>query len=379
MSDQDKSGHWSSLAAGLGATPPADDKVESTDAGEPEGVESAPQADIEEPVVEHSRPRTVRQEGPPTNWSELADNLGVEIPAQAFEPASAQLDTSPPTVDVDEPALPTEEASDQTPLLEESDDRDQVAEEDEDNELAELALDARDDGGFASGVFDDSVDVESDDEETVVVADTDEVDGRETGVDTADTGEPPAEKKPGRRRRRRPRGRKSDDKRTDTPPEPATDEQSDDAVAIVDGESEDTLETSLVADETESASPDSEEPPTKTKRRRRRRRGSGRKTTPTSEDDQSAEKETPESDDTPRRRGRPRDSGDVESEDGQEKEESGKAAKDSHRAIPSWAEAIDVVVSANLENHKKKKPGGASRSRGGRKRGSREKSSDRAK
>ena len=391
MSDQHKSDHWNSLAAGLGATPPADDKVESTDAGEPEGVQPAEQADIEEPIVKHSQPRAVRPEVPPTDWSKLAGNLGVEIPEQPYEPASSQLDAFPSTVDVDEPPLPTEEASDQAPLLEWPDDRDQVAEEeddDEDNELAELALDARDGGGFASGIFSDPLDFESDEEEADFIADVAEIDGLETDVDAADTDEPPDEKKPGRRRRRRrPRGRKSSDNRTDAPPEPATDDRSDDAVAIVDGESEDALETSLVADETESASSDSEEPPTKIKRRRRRRRGSGRKTTPTSEDDQPAEKESPESDDEaevqsddpPKRRGRRKTSGDEEPEDGQEEEKSDKAAKSSHRAIPSWAEAIDVVISANVENHKKSSPGGGSRSRGGRKRGGREKSSDRAK
>ena len=396
MADPDKSGHWSSLAAGLGATPPADDEVESTDAGEPEAVEPAGQADIEEPIVEHLRPSTVPLQAPPTDWSKLAGDLGIEIPEQAYEPtfeptsepASVQIDTSPPTVDVDEPPLPTEEVSDQAPLLEESDDWGQVAEEDEDNELAELALDARDDGGFASGIFDDSLDVEIDDEEADFIADIAEADGLETGVDPADSDEPSAEKKPGRRRRRRrPRGRKSSDDVTDTPPELAADEQSDDAVTIADGESEDTLEISLVADETESASSDSEEPPTKTKRRRRRRRGSGRKTTPTSEDDQPSEEESPESDDEPkvlsddkpRRRSRRKASPDVKSEDGQEDEGSGKAPRDSHRAIPSWAEAIDVVISANVENHKKSSPGGPSRSRGGRKRGGREKSSDKAK
>ena len=384
MSDQDKSDHWNSLAAGLGATPSADDKVESADAGEPEGVEPALQADTEEPVLDRLRPHSVPKEAPPTDWGRLAGDLGIEVPEQPSEPVSSEFETSPPTVDADEPSLPSEEASDRAPLLLEPDDQDPVAEEE--NELAELVLDARDGGGFASGIFDDPVDIEPGDEEADFIADVVETEGLETDVDAADPDKQPAEKKPGRRRRRRPRGRKSSDSQTDVPSEPATDDQ-DDAVAIVEGEGEDTLETSLVADETESASSDSEEPPTKIKRRRRRRRGSGRKTTPTSEDDQPAEKESPESDDEaevqsddpPKRRGRRKTSGDEEPEDGQEEEKSDKAAKSSHRAIPSWAEAIDVVISANVENHKKSSPGGGSRSRGGRKRGGREKSSDRAK
>ena len=384
------------MATGLGATPPDDDEVESADTGEPEGVESAPQVNIEEPIVEHSRPREVAEAAPPTDWGKLAGDLGVEVPDQPSEPASGQRDTSPPMADVDEPPLPSEEASGRSRLLAEFDDQDQVA--DEDNELAELALDARDDGDFASGIFNDPIDIESDDEEADFIADIAEVDDLETevdaadtDVDTADTDEQPSERKLGRRRRRRrPRGRKSSDSQMDTPSEPATDDQSDDAPGVMDGEGEDRLETSLVADETESASTDSEEPPTKPKRRRRRRRGSGQKTAPAAEDDQSAEKESTESDDepkvlsddAPKRRGRRRTSLDVKSEDGQkeeEEEESGKTARSSHRAIPSWAEAIEVVISANVENHKKSPPGGPSRSRGGRKRGGRDKSPDKAK
>ena len=385
MSDQDKSDHWSSLASGLGATPPDDDQVESAEDREPESVETSPQAEVEEPIVEHSRPRIAPVEAPPTDWGRLAGDLGIAVPEQPSDAASAQSDPLPPMVDVDEPAFPSEEASDQPHLLEESDEWDQdeecQAEEDQDNELAELALDARDGGGFASGVFSDPLDVESDAEEEDLISDTADVDGLEADVDTVDTEEPPAEKKSGRRRRRRrPRGRKSSDSQTDTPSEPATDEQSDDAIAFVDGEGEDTLETSLVADETESASSDSEEPPPKTKRRRRRRRGSGRKTAPTSEDDQPAEEESPESDeepkvlsdDTPGRRGRREASRDVDSEEDQE-EESGKTARSAHRAIPTWAEAIEGVISANLENHKKSSSGGSSRSRGGRRRGGRDK------
>ena len=401
MSDQNKSDHWSSLASGLGATPPDDDQVESAEDREPESVEPPPQADVEEPIVEHSRPRIAPVEAPPTDWGRLAGDLGLAVPEQPFDAASEQSDPSPPMVDVDEPEYPSEEASDQPHLLEESgewgqDEEDQQDEdqqdedqqdeegqdeEDQDDELAELALDARDGGGFASGVFSDPLDVESDAEEEDLISDTAEVDGLEADVDTVDTEEPPAEKKSGRRRRRRrPRGRKSSDSQTDTPSEPATDEQSDDAIAFVDGEGEDTLETSLVADETESASSDSEEPPPKTKRRRRRRRGSGRKTAPTSEDDQPAEEESPESDeepevlsdDTPGRRGRREASRDVDSEEDQE-EESGKTARSAHRAIPTWAEAIEGVISANLENHKKSSSGGSSRSRGGRRRGGRDK------
>ena len=385
MSDQNKSDHWNSLASNLGATPPADDKVESADAGEPEVVEPEPQADIEEPIVERSRERTVPEEVPPTDWGKLVGDLGLEPPEQPSEPAFGQDDTSPPPASLDEPAIPPEEASDQVQLAVEPDDQDQVAEE-EDNELVELALDARDGGGFASGVFDDPADIQSDDEDAEFIADDANADASLTDVDATDTAEPPAEKKSGRRRRRRrPRGRKSSDNQADMPPEPSAGNQPDDAVAIVDDETEDALETPLVADETESASPDGEEPPTKTKRRRRRRRGSGRKTTPASEDDQSAEKDSLESDDKsevlsndkPKRRSRRKTPRDAELEVDQETEESGKTSKSSHRAIPSWAEAIDVVISANLENHKK--TSGGSRSRGGRKRGGRERSSGKAK
>ena len=52
-----------------------------------------------------------------------------------------------------------------------------------------------------------------------------------------------------------------------------------------------------------------------------------------------------------------------------------KPAKPSHRGIPSWQEAVDVLISANLEARSKKTNGGSSsHSRGGRGRGSREKS-----
>jgi hypothetical protein len=47
----------------------------------------------------------------------------------------------------------------------------------------------------------------------------------------------------------------------------------------------------------------------------------------------------------------------------QERAESGKGAK-RHRSIPTWEEAIGLIVSANLEARSKKPGGGGSRGRG---------------
>ena len=404
MSDQDKSDHWNSLAAGLGATPPADDPAERSDSEEPEDVETVAGADTEEPVVERAQPQAARAvTPPPTDWGRLAGDLGVKIPDRPLEPASDHLNTFPSKADLDAPLRLTEEASAPVPLLTESTlDQAPAAEEDsveedsaeESNWPAEPAQETRDDGGFALGIFDDSAEVESDDEATDFIAEVAEVDildtdmdVEETDLDATVTEEPPAEKKPGRRRRkRRPRGRRSSESRTEESPEPTPDDQSSEAATIGDDE-EDALETSLVTDETESASTDSEEKPTKSKRRRRRRRGSSKKPATTAEDREPAEVEAQKPDDEPeaesdragKRRGRRKASSDTESDDSPEKGSSGKPAKDSHRGIPSWAEAIDVVVSANLENHKKNSGGGGSRSRGGRKRSGREKSSGKAK
>ncbi len=403
MSDQDKSDHWNSLAAGLGATPPADERGESSDSGEPEDVDTSTQAEVEEPVAEPPRPQVARKEpAPPTDWSKLVGDLGVEIPEQPSEPVSTQLDTFPPKADVDPPLRLVKEPREPVPLLTESvDDQAPAAEEDfaeedsaeEDIEPAAATLPVRDDNGFGRGLFDDPSEVEDDDETAGFIAEVSEVDildldmdVEEAEIDAIVAEEPPAEKKPGRRRRkRRPRGRKSSESRTEESQEPTEDDKSGEAVVIGDDENEDTLEASHAGEETESASADSDAPPTKSKRRRRRRRGSGKKAATPPEDGEAAEAEAEKPDDeakvepkeSGKGRGRRKTSREEESDDSEE-DTSSKPAKDPHRAIPSWAEAIDVVVSANLENHKKN-PGGGSRSRGGRKRGGRDKSSGKTK
>lgn len=111
-----------------------------------------------------------------------------------------------------------------------------------------------------------------------------------------------------------------------------------------------------VPDEETAAEPDEEGKRPKRRRRRRRRRPKKDRAEPAGEagksDADSAVGEKESSDSQPR------------AESGKsEKRDEAEAAKDKHRKIPTWEEAIDVVISTNMESRNKASSGG-SRGRG---------------
>jgi hypothetical protein len=124
--------------------------------------------------------------------------------------------------------------------------------------------------------------------------------------------------------------------------------------------------------------------PDRSKRRRRRgsgrRKGAGRDGEPARSD--TAEEVPAAADDSEARQAVGGKAAEPKPDDAPAKTGSRKAAKSAktaHRGIPSWGEAVGIVISANMEARAKKPSTSSSRSRGGRGRGGRDKSGDRAK
>lgn len=231
--------------------------------------------------------------------------------------------------------------------------------------------------------FDDEL-LDVDDTEQVISSET--IDGKTTyTASTPGERESADEKKPGRRRRRRRGGRRTRRDRDANEPRPAGEELTtiDDSLdspldaEVLDfdmaegelgastqalGEASDLADGSAVEEGSDTGS----EAEPKRKRRRRRRRGSGRKAregaTKSGEEDTirpSNERDADEDDD-----------GDEDSVAGpgtrlgDDDDHDGHLDKNSHRAIPSWQDAIGMIVAVNMEARAKSPRGDRPRGRG---------------
>ena len=388
MPDREKSDHWDLLASDLGAeipdeggseegvsapqeiesgeiTPP-DDSVEC----EAEPTVSAAEAEISAPMASEPEVRVPRA---PTNWGELAAKLGVEVreePVEAVvdergppEPDTAEPDTAEPDTAEPDTAEPDTAEPDTDPR--------QAFEPDEPAETPPLLVEEA--------------------EESTPVARTEEPDepalpkaepvAADRDVESTASDAEPAESKSGRRRRRRrrrPRGAEADEP-TETPEELSKAAFAEGLFDLVDAEPT-TVEASGDEPSKEQSSSGEEAAPGRTKRRRRR--GSGRKKAAAKKETISTEAgERTSVDEAAELTDQPADAppGDeVERSDRDIEDEPAKGAKMSHRGIPTWAEAIDIIISTNMEDRAKRPGGGSGRSRGGRKRGGRPKSSEKA-
>jgi hypothetical protein len=233
------------------------------------------------------------------------------------------------------------------------------------------------------GELDDEL-LEVDDTEQVISSET--IDGKTTyTASTPGEREAADEKKSGRRRRRRRGGRRTRRDRDASEPRPEGEELTTidnsldspldaevldfDAVEGEMGEATQTLgESSDVADGSavEEGTDTGSDTEPKRKRRRRRRRGSGRKSregaTKAGEEDAiraSNERDADEDDD-----------GDDDSVAGpgtrlgDDDDHEGHLDKNSHRAIPSWQDAIGMIVAVNMEARAKSPRGDRPRGRG---------------
>ena len=341
MSDKD---HWKSLADDIGAEVPAD-RYESPATADRnrEAAPSPSPAASPRSRPKRQRPTTTKK----VHWNQLADELGVEAedpePATPVDSVSSVSDGSdevPETGHVVEEvteisqevsvapepwALPSATADfpDQ-PIagpLPDLAGRDAVA-------PGELSPDTYDNDPLVvrHEPFVDEVPTAND-----IDSEADEDEGPPVEDEVAESDEP----RPRRRRRRGGRRRRRDVDRTDTAEVPATS-------GDVEVEPQGTAECDNDADS--SGEPDEvvavEEP-----RRRRRRR---RRPAPSGTDESSTEAEVVES------------APEAPPSDGEGR------TRSKHKKIPSWSEAIGVIVTTNLNSREKTPSGGrGSRRRGG--------------
>jgi hypothetical protein len=311
----------------------------------------------------------VRPPRPPTNWGELASNLGVKVLEEPVEAIVAEQ-------------VPDKAVPDKASFAESDVDSRQAVAPDEPADAPPLLVEET----VESTAL---VTVERPDEPALLEAESVAAGG---DVESLDSDAGAFDGKSGRRRRRRrrrPRGAGADVP-IETPEELSKAAFGDGLFDLMDAAPA-AVEASGGEPKTEQIASGEETAPGRTKRRRRR--GSGRKKAAAEKGIESREVEpdddgpgsVDEAADAARKPTAvpPGDEGqrfdEKKDDDGDDDEdESGKGSKMSHRGIPTWAEAIDFIISTNMENRAKRPGGGSGRSRGGRKRGGRPKSSEKA-
>jgi len=364
MNEPAKTDHWGQIASALGAEPPPEEEkpqeqsVEEAPSGN-EGPKSG-SPPVARPTKPRPKPAPKRE---PADWSRLAADLGLSPPVEP--PATTALAETPQREEEDERAeiSPPPAAS----FL------DIVAAEAEEGQLLpgfeELADELDDTGPLLSddgpmptdATLDDGglpPQVESERESDVI---------KEAGK---------------RRRKRRRRPRKPLERETaQPPPEPALPDAEDaaggreelplpGAVVQEDPEGLDTVAPASVQAETAGKS-----------KRRRRRRTSDRKRADVGDGTDRLPEEAGEllAEGEDAIGPRASDQGDAESPPAADRDKAtgDQAGKVAHRGIPTWREAVDIVISANLEARAKRPSDrSSSRQRSGRRQPRKGKSSD---
>ncbi len=413
MSENEKSSHWNSLASELGAE----------SAPRPAKPQVLPPA---APPRAKKKPAATAPSPPKGNWQDLAASLGVDVPPPPPKPA-APKPAAPPKPDTLSPAVsapparatePSRESREQRPPRSRHDQPDRERSGRRRGQPDRPARPASPRLGPASGEAVEYVHAEHVDAEFVGAEFVDDIDlledldepltatgeGRETPRGEAgqrgETRQRDDEQRGGRRRRRRRRGgrRLREDAQAARSDEPR-DETSDFLeveFAEGDGPTADFLDDVAPAFDEEEAETDepreveSGEAEPREKRRRGRRRGRGRGRTHDAGREAPAATERTAADDddlldelasagSPRDQRQPRvrdDLGDVDTDseidaDADDDAQDDAELRPSHRAIPSWQEAVGMIVAANMES-RAKNPHSASqrpRGRGGRGRG----------
>lgn len=349
---------WGGLAASLGLEVPAEEEPETTDSvaqePEPPAPESAAFEEEDEPIVESASDDPAQDASASAPFGGfLAPETEDEEPAEVEETSETETeveavveeDSFNDAVERSEPdelpPLPSQmdQALSESAFDEESDaaDSDPTTDVDANGISGEAARSAFDalfaDGAstWGSAFLDKpkreslpAVDKGSIDDDPELSQRADSLDATASSEDDEDEEKP--KRKRSRRRRRGGRGRKSADEQTVTD------------------------ETSEESSEELSAETSEDDEPAKPKRRRRRRSRSGEKRGEAAERGESPDGELEDTElgeDEAPRRGRQR-----------------------HRNIPTWSEAIGMIVDANLEQ-RARSPSKPQSSRGGRGRGGR--------
>jgi len=353
MSDaeQDKRSRWDRIASLLGARVPDEPSPPATPGPEAEqGTDEPAAAAPAPPPVKPKRARPARRSG---DWNALCGQLGIDAP--------------PP----EEPVLADEASSGDPSVVD-------AEEVDADREPAltffepDLAQEA--DEVDAESSVEPVAELESIDEDVDVPESEPDSRARETGVEST-----------GRRRRRRRRRRPvaedtpADDDQSGTLSdelggEPVDEMLDDDTIESVEETIVEVTDFALEI-ESEDAEPDDE---VRARPARRRRRRSGRRGPEQEEQreprrggpDLDAERQPPDDEELDLHA--ETDEDDDEEED-EEDEPTGRAGRGEsgrakHKKIPTWEEAISVIVAANMET-RRRDGNGKNRSRGSRRRG----------
>jgi hypothetical protein len=345
MSEHEKTDHWQDLANLLGAEPPPLGEKGSIEEPPPWASPVGPPAPapVEPPAP---RPRA------PTDWSRLANELGIEVPLKPEpEPTPKQE-----TADLAREAAVSmvDELSPFQPLETAQEIFSEIAEQEGSEEIGSEGMDARE-------------------------AVSEEVPAHETASAGGLAEQPGTGERRGRRRRRRRRGRREGLGKTSETSQPA----------------EARPEPAEPGAGREAAERKKDEPDDRRSRHRRRRRGSDRprleeavagepadaapaqgflapepfaKGLFDTEQEPAGAPAAAESDEF---LDEPHGEADGESE--------GASDKPSHRAIPTWLDAVNLVISANLEARARQPDRKQSHPRGHRNHRGRDRSSDRGK
>lgn len=339
MTDQPEQDHWDLLASELGTPPPPpkktpqerSDQIDSSrdNSAEDEGA-SAPAKAVSPPRRRSPSPRAAKPRRTANGWSELAAELGVEVPQQPAEAATV----SPPP----EPAAPPEEPMAEAVTQEPSDEAIVVELPDGAAEHVELVEPGAE----------------------PIEAEPEEREAQATEQDNESS-----RQKSGRRRRRRRRPARSRDQT----------ETADDEMEVAgDDETEAAAERAV---ETSGASTGDGEP-SRSKRRRRRRPGRKRGAEAESNPDRPENETAAPGDTSPTQSMATAEAGlsDAGAESSAPQDQRNRdlgRTKPSHRGVPTWRDSVEILISANMEARAKKPDrGSSSRGRGGRSRGGRD-------
>ena len=340
MTSQDKADHWRDLASDLGAEVPPEKGTEE----EPKPTEAAgkpqascptppePEQAVAPPSDAKSTPLAPKPKSPPRRstpgWATLAEQFGLS-PSESSPKKMAEVVPPAPESASPVPSAPAEAA--------------------ESIELPPARTQPR--GEKSQG-------------ETLP---SEEAVGDEVRGEAESSTPEMAERSPPRKRRKRHRRtRKSD--LVITPDEAAEEEMEiltePDAIDLFQEDRAEALAESEPAPEEPKAEEEKEATEGRSKRRRRRRPGRA-KSVGEAETEQPGQR-------AGARPAEPESVDEDEESDGDEEESSAKESSPAHRGIPTWQDAVGVIISANIEARGKRPAGPPSRPRGGRGRGGRE-------
>jgi len=353
MSEDQQKDHWEQLASELGAEPPSTE-AEGNSGPHDEGPRPPEEQAQTEPAAELYRPPgPPKKKPPPTDWGAIASALGVIVapePEQPPTPVGRGLDIPDEvsgTAEFIEEAREEFEAGEEEDVVETPDvTREGPREDAAERSSVPFAPELQPGGGETREEVLPLGDMPGEKEPSGRA----QVDAAQSARAEGEASFDAAEKGPSRRRRRRRRKPKPGEK--DAPEaseEEAGDEEKETRVSDEEAEAVDTSEV------------EKDEDRDRGKRRRKRRPGKRKKKAEV-EADAVAASASPEAGATQAAPGEADTSVKSQGDEAARPSRKAERQKPSHRAIPTWGEAIGLIISGNLE--RRKKSGGISRGRG---------------